>query len=282
MKVAFVMDRLESLDASLDSTLGMMHAAQERGYEVWTTEAGQLEACGGRARNTARQVHLAATRPVDGCRWLVADPWFTASEPQHVWLDDMHAVFVRPEPPFDEAYRTATLILDLVDQGRTPVVNSPSGLRECSEHLFPLRFPDLIPPTLVTADPRVIRAFVDEHRRAVVKPVDGFGGHGVFLLDGEPVAAVNRYLPDGDFRIKHPAEAAPLTGRDREICARIAPSLRHLGIRIAGLDVIGPHLIEVNVTCPGALRKADGLLGWTLCADAVDAVLTLSTERRFA
>lgn len=33
---------------------------------------------------------------------------------------------------------------------------------------------------------------------------------------------------------------------------------------------------------PGALRKADGLLGWTLCADALDAVLTPSAQTRFA
>ena len=37
--------------------------------------------------------------------------------------------------------------------------------------------------------------------------------------------------------------------------------------------MIGPHLIEVNVTSVGALRKADALLGWTLCDDLVDGVL---------
>ena len=37
--------------------------------------------------------------------------------------------------------------------------------------------------------------------------------------------------------------------------------------------MIGPYLIEVNVTSVGALRKADALLGWTLCADLLDSVL---------
>lgn len=45
---------------------------------------------------------------------------------------------------------TATLILDLVDPARTALVNDPRGLRVCSEHLLPLHFPDLIPPTAVT------------------------------------------------------------------------------------------------------------------------------------
>jgi glutathione synthase len=72
---------------------------------------------------------------------------------------------------------------------------------------------------------------------------------------------------------------ALLTARDREICARLAPALRDNGIRLAGLDIIGEHLIEVNVTSVGALRKADALLGWTLCADLLDTVLGLSATR---
>ena len=37
------------------------------------------------------------------------------------------------------------------------------------------------------------------------------------------------------------------------------------------------HLIEVNVTSPGALRKADALLGTSYCADLVSHVLTNPT-----
>jgi glutathione synthase len=323
MRTAFVADPLESLDASIDTSVGLMHAAQDRGAEVWVTEARLLEAVGGRARALARRVRLAPSRPLDGHRWTVADPWFTASEPQHVWLDETAAVFMRTEPPVDATFSTATLILDLVDPTRTAMVNDPRGLRVCSEHGFPLRFPDLVPPTVVTADPRTIRSFLAEHRVAVVKPVDGFAGRGVLRLDrhdpnlaslieictgngaravivqrfqrevaagnkrvfviaGEPVGAVYRFPAAGDFRIGNPSAEAPVTARDREICARLAPALRRYGIRLAGLDVIGPHLIEVNVTSVGALRKADALLGWTLCADLLDTVIGSQEERKSA
>jgi glutathione synthase len=253
----------------------------------------------------------------------VARRWFTATQPQRVWLDDMAAVFMRTEPPVDRTYITATLILDLVDPARTALVNDPGGLRACSEHLLPLRFPDLIPPTVVTADERTVRSFLAEYQTAVVKPVDGFSGHGVLRLDrhdpnlgslveisthggaravvvqrflrdvsagnkrifvvaGEPTGAVYRFPQAGDFRIGNPAAEAPLTARDREICARLAPTLRRHGIHLAGLDVIGPYLIEVNVTSVGALRKADALLGWTLCADLLDSALGPQEKRRSA
>ena len=327
MKIAFVADPLDCLDPSIDTTVGLMHAAQDRGAEVWVTQARLLEAAHGRARAHARRVRLAPSRPSGDHRWTVAQRWFTATEPQRVWLDEMAAVFMRTEPPLDQTYLTATLILDLVDPGCTALVNDPGGLRACSEHLLPLRFPDLIPPTIVTADEGAIRSFLAEHQTAVVKPVDGFSGRGVLRLDrhdpnlgsliemsthggacagvvqrflrevaagnkrifvvtGEPVGAVYRFPRAGDFRIGNPAAEAPLTARDREICARLAPTLRRHGIRLAGLDVIGPYLIEVNVTSVGALRKADALLGWTLCADLLDNVLgtqdTTQEKRRSA
>ena len=183
MKIAFVADPLDGLDPSIDTTVGLMHAAQDRGAEVWVTQARLLEAAHGRARAHARRVRLAPSRPRGDHRWTVARRWFTAGEPQRLWLDEMAAVFMRTEPPLDQVYLTATLILDLVDPGRTALVNDPGGLRACSEHLLPLRFPDLIPPTIVTADEAAIRSFLAEHQTAVVKPVDGFSGRGVLRLD---------------------------------------------------------------------------------------------------
>jgi glutathione synthase len=314
MRITFVADPLASLDPTIDTTVGLMHAAADLGAEVWVTEAGCLEAFDGRARAKARLVTLAPSHPAGGHVWTVEPTWFTAEPAGPVWLDEMDAVFMRTEPPLDQAFLTATFILDLVDPVRTAMVNDPRGLRACSEHLLPLTFPDLIPPTVVTFDAQAIRSFVLQHGVAVAKPVDGFSGRGVvrldrhdpnlsslleictaggsrpivvqrylravaegnkriFVISGKPVGAVARYPAAGDFRIGNPSAEAPLTARDREICARLEPVLRANGIHLAGLDVIGPYLIEVNVTSVGALRKADALLGWTLCADLLERAL---------
>jgi glutathione synthase len=320
VRIAFVADPLSRLDPATDTSVGLMVAARDRGAEVWLTEVNQLEAANGRARALARPLRLAPVGPATGHGFATAEQWYRAGSAEMVWLDEMAAVFMRTEPPVDQAYLTATFILDLVDRSRTAMVNDPRGIRLCSEHLFPLRFNDLIPPTIVTADPRNIRCFLAEHGVLVVKPVDGFSGRGVlrlhkhdpnlaslieivtdggtrsviaqrflrevgdgnkriFLVDGEPVGAILRYPQEGDFRIGQPRAEAQLSARDREICSRIGPTLREAGIVLAGLDVIGPHLIEVNVTSVGALRKADALFGWTLCADLLDRVLQVHDER---
>ena len=324
MKALFVVDPLDGLDASLDTSIGLMHAAQELGVEVWATEARGLEVVGGRAVARARALELAPSTPAGGCRWTVPDPWYDAGPEEQLRLDDVAAVFMRLEPPVDLDFLAATYVLDLVgsqDRAETPttaMVNAPGGLRACSEHLLGLSFPDLVPPTVVTARAQTVKDFLGEHERIVVKPVDGFSGRGVFLvsrhdpnlasiietstgggrravvaqpylpeveagnkriyvLDGVAVGATTRHPVPGDFRIVSPDGPAELTDRDREIVHSLAPTLKTHGLRCVGLDVIGEHLIEVNVTSPGALRKADALLGTTYCADLVEHVLTHTT-----
>lgn len=316
MRVAFVVDPLTSLDPTIDTTIGLMAAVQDLGAVVWVTSGSRLSAVDGHAQADALRIRLAPSAPSQDHRWLVTQPWHTTV--QHdpgLSLDDMDAVFIRTEPPMDSAYLAATFVLDLIDPRRTAMVNDPVGLRACSEHLFPLRYPDLIPATMVTADRTLITDFLATHKVAVLKPVDGFAGRGVlrlditdpnvpslldictdrgrtavvvqeflpdveagnkrvFVLDGIPVGAVLRLPAPGDFRIGNPIGEAPLTDRDRQICTRLAPELRRLGLPMVGLDVIGPHLIEVNVTSPGALRKADALLGWSLCRDVAERALT--------
>jgi glutathione synthase len=304
MKTVIVADPLASLDPAVDTTLGLMAAAMACGSEVWATTASDLEVHDGRPYAHAYQV---------GAR-------FDIGERERIPLDDADAVFMRTDPPVDQSYLNATLVLDLVDPVRTAMVNDPRGLRRANEKLYALQWPDLVPSTVVSSRLATIAEFVAAHGVAVAKPIDGYAGHGVvrlsagdpnlpslveiltgngrlavvvqeflpevtdgnkriFVLDGDPVAAVYRFPVGGDFRIGNPAAAAPLTSRDREICDRLAPALARDGLRMVGLDVIGRHLIEVNVTSPGALKKADVLLGWGLCRDLVEHVLTRGIRR---
>src|SRR5262249_49835060 len=97
-------------------------------------------------------------------------------------LDDIEAVFIRKDPPFDQAYLYATLLLEHV-RDRTLLVNDPRGLREANEKLYALNFPEWTPPTLVSADRERIHDFVATvGGRAVIKPLEGAGGAGVMVL----------------------------------------------------------------------------------------------------
>jgi len=50
-----------------------------------------------------------------------------------------------------------------------------------------------------------------------------------------------------------------VTLKEKLIIRKTEPYLRKNGIQLAGIDVIGEKLIEINVTCPGALIECDEL-----------------------
>jgi glutathione synthase len=132
----------------------------------------------------------------------------------------MDAILMRRDPPFDSQYLYDTQVLTLAQQQGALVVNDPQGLRDMNEKLFALHFPQCIPPSRVSRDASHLRAFVEQERDCVLKPLDGMGGRSIFraradddnlkvILEtltqgGRQLALAQRYLPEirqGDKRI---------------------------------------------------------------------------------
>lgn len=211
------MDPIERVDVGHDTTFALMLEAQRRGHEVLYCTMSQLVARNAVASAVAASLHV---RREQGKHFSVATP------PRLVPLDDLDAVFVRTDPPFDSAYLHATHLLSLVDPRRTLVVNDPRGLREAQEHLYSLRFPDLIPDTVVSARRDVLLEFLAEcDGRMVVKPVEGHGGEGVLLVDR------------GDPNLNGLLELATRRYTEAVIAQRMVPAIHESGdVRILILD----------------------------------------------
>lgn len=171
MDIVVVMDGPETVDPAGDTSFALMLSAQERGHAIWHCGAADVELADG----TVWAVASPATADP------AATPALRLDAPQRIDLGDVDAVLIRPDPPFDSAYLHLTLLLDHV-VGRTLVVNSPRGLRDANEKLYACRFPDVIPPTIVSADPERLLAFARSQGAAVLKPIAGHGGRGVMAL----------------------------------------------------------------------------------------------------
>jgi len=91
------------------------------------------------------------------------------------------------------------------------------------------------------------------------------GDKRIILVDGEFAGAVNRVPAPDDLRSNMARGGAPkatdLTTRERDICARIGPSLRERGLLFVGIDVIDGFLTEINVTSPTGIRAIKALGG---------------------
>ncbi|MBA2541403.1 MAG: glutathione synthase [Deltaproteobacteria bacterium] len=178
MKLLFIVDPLERLGLAGDTSYALMLEAATRGWEVWTCQIEHL----GLAHDQAI-AEVTSTHVVDAATPAEA---FTVGDSALRPLADFDMVLMRKDPPVDVAFLHATWILEHA-RGKTLLVNDPRGLRELNEHLAVLRFPSLTPPTIVTRDAAKLRAFQKECGGAiVVKPVDGYGGLGIFVVrDGD-------------------------------------------------------------------------------------------------
>ncbi|WP_159969954.1 glutathione synthase [Pseudomonas sp. 8Z] len=88
------------------------------------------------------------------------------------------------------------------------------------------------------------------------------GDKRILMIDGEPIPYCLARIPAagetrGNLAAGGRGEARPLTERDKEIAAAVGPTLREKGLIFVGLDVIGEHLTEINVTSPTCIREID-------------------------
>lgn len=308
VKLAIILDPLESLKTYKDSTYAMMRAAHARGHVLYVLEQHELILSEGRVRAHARRIALVAEEL----------EWYTLAEPAWHELTDFDVTLMRKDPPFDMEYIYSTYLLELAETQGARILNRPGAVRDFNEKLSIAKFPEFMPPTLVTRQAELIRAFGETHGDIILKPLDAMGGSGIFrirrhdpnlnviietmtqlgartvmaqryipeivlgdkrilLIDGEPVPHALARIPKagetrGNLAAGGKGVAQPLSPHDREIAAALGPRLRELGLFLVGLDVIGDYLTEINVTSPTGFQEISAQTGFDVAGMFVDAL----------
>lgn len=178
----FVLDPIQRLRPTKDTSVALMQAAQRAGEQVWVATPADLSVTGLEPGHEplvrAQPLELAHIRPTaDG--WELPEPWCTAGEPRLLPLGEFPYVWMRKDPPVDEAYLYATHLLELAAFQGVRVLNHPAALRSWNEKLGALRYSHLMAPTLVSAHVEQLASFAAEHGDVVLKPLGGRAGQGV-------------------------------------------------------------------------------------------------------
>jgi glutathione synthase len=308
MKLAIILDPLESIKTYKDSTYAVMRAAHARGHELYVMEPHEMVFRDGAVTGFARKLDL------------VDDElhWYTLEAPDWRVLSDFDVTLMRKDPPFDMEYIYSTYLLELAEEQGARIFNRPAAIRDFNEKLSTAKFPEFMPPTLVTRQEALIREFIEKHGDIILKPLDAMGGSSVFrirrhdpnlnviietmtqlgvrtvmaqryipeisqgdkrilLIDGEPVPyALARIPKEGETRGNLAAGgkgvAQPLSDRDKEIAAVLGPKLKQAGLFLVGLDVIGDWLTEINVTSPTGMQEIASQTGFDVAGMFVDAL----------
>ena len=171
MRQLFVLDPLEQINPAKDSSAALMQAAQRAGDEVWASTPSDLIARGDEP--------LAMAVPV------TPDPWVGIGPCERQLLTGFDVIWMRKDPPVDEAYLYATHLLDVAERAGVRVLNRPSALRSWNEKLGALRFSRWMAPTLVAGRVSELTRFAQEQGEVVLKPLGGRAGLGVIRVNGQ-------------------------------------------------------------------------------------------------
>ena len=173
LNTGVVMDPIGDIKTYKDSTFAMLLEAQRRGHVLYYMEPGDLFAKDGRVFAAMQQLEVRD----NGSDWFSLIP--IGSKP----LDELDIVLMRRDPPFDMDYIYATYMLELAEKAGTLVINRPQSLRDANEKFFINNFPQCCVPMIISSRSELIREFVSQQGRCVVKPLDGMGGESIFQVN---------------------------------------------------------------------------------------------------
>ena len=215
LRIAFLMDPIAGIDIEKDTTFAFLLESQARGHANFVLGPSDLA--------IRRGVPEARVQPVKVQRKAGAHA--TLGEAYRCALEDFDVVMLRKDPPFDMSFFFDTHVASLIDEKKTLVLNRPAGLRDANEKLYALRFPEVIPDSLVTADADLLTAFLAEMGgEMIIKPLDGCGGAGIFHLHRD------------DRNLNAILETATGEGRVRVMAQRYLPEVREGDKRIIVID----------------------------------------------
>ncbi|MBN8506168.1 MAG: glutathione synthase [Burkholderiales bacterium] len=220
MDLLLVADPIESFKTYKDSSFAMLREASRRGHRLWACEPWQMASRPGEGVSAAcRRLHL-SSRALESQAGEAVDDWAAPDAPERRRLASFDAVLMRKDPPFDAEFLYSTHLLSQAEREGAKVFNRPTSLREHSEKLAILEFPQFTAPSLVSRDLAELRAFHAEQGDVIFKPLDGMGGMGIFrvkddalnlgaileqlTMDGTRTIMAQRFLPaiaEGDKRV---------------------------------------------------------------------------------
>jgi glutathione synthase len=308
LSLLFIVDPLESLKAYKDSSVAMMREAARRGHDVWACLQPSLRWRDGKVTATAQLLTLSdddhawySLRETGEHELSTFDAVLMRKDPpfDSEYLYSTH-LLEAAERSGARVFNAARALRDHNEklaitefaQFAVPTVVSrePDVLRAFQAEvgdvvlkpldgmggasIFRVRTGDpnlnVILETITQLGSRTVMAqrFIPEIRD---------GDKRVLLIAGQPVPYALARIPKpgesrGNLAAGGTGRAQPLSEGDRTIAAALGPTLAARGLLLVGLDVIGTHLTEVNVTSPTCFVEIAQQTGFNVAGMFIDAL----------
>ncbi len=172
MKTGFQIDHIFELNFKTDSTLPIIYESQKRKNINYIYHPSKLSFEKNKTYAEANQIKFSSADYTQ----------YKLGPKKKLPLDSLDLIFVRQDPPYDMSYISSMHLLEQVSF-KTRIINNPKGIRNAPEKLLMLKFPKLIPPTIISRSKNEVDKFISEYKNCVIKPLYGNGGEGIFFLN---------------------------------------------------------------------------------------------------
>lgn len=315
VRLGIVMDPIDRISFKKDSSLAMLLSAQARGWSLFYMEQQDLYQLTGQARARMRSLQVfdnpehwfelgdEIDEPLSNLTVILMrkDPPFdnefvystylleqaqaagslVVNNPQSL-RDCNEKLFATLFPqctPVTLVSRRPDILREFAKQQRDIILKPLDGMGGSS--IFRHREDD---PNLSVILETLTAHGTQQIMAQQYLPAIKDGDKRILMIDGEPVPYCLARIPAtgetrGNLAAGGRGEARPLTDKDRWIAAQVGPELRKRGLLFVGLDVIGEHLTEINVTSPTCIREIDNALNTKIGDQLMDAIARKLAER---
>ena len=112
-------------------------------------------------------------------------------------LTNCKVILIRQDPPFNLEYISTTYILDRI-KNKVKIINNPTSIRNISEKLYSAKYQRFMPYTIFTRDLIEIKRFIKKHKKIIIKPIHGFSGNNIHLLNKFDLKLINKFIRKHD------------------------------------------------------------------------------------
>lgn len=170
MKTVFIADPAESFIIKKDTTHALMNECFRRNHTVYHALPNQISTSG---QNLI----------IEASEYEVSDTHLTRKgDAIPLSQNDIGTIFIRTDPPFDASYLSTTWLLSNF-KSQIPIINNPDGIRSVNEKIWVSQFTEFVPTTLISSSKTQLNKFIGTHEKCIAKPLNGYGGSGIFILD---------------------------------------------------------------------------------------------------
>ncbi|NQY05919.1 MAG: glutathione synthase [Flavobacteriaceae bacterium] len=192
MNICFIMYPWEKVDPKNDSTLALIHECVKRGHKVAMATPANLT-----IRNSIAYGFCNVITNKEGISRSASSFYKSATLKEKMLpLAAFDVIFMRANPPLDP------IVLNFLDSVKDDVfiVNSIEGLREANNKIYTAVFDDpnneIIPVTHVSKNKEYLKKTIKESEqdKMIMKPLNGFGGSGVIMLEKSALSNISSLL----------------------------------------------------------------------------------------